>query len=95
MEAAKLPCSVSRRGMGSDVVLRIKCNKWVNKRCSGIRKFLKKAVDYVCRKYFDFFIGTENDEGVTQDKNNIKKKQISRTVYLETMEKCMKLQLQE
>ena len=67
MKASKFACSVSKTGVERNSILCIKCNCWVHKRCSGIRKCLTKIVDFERRKCSGFTDSTKADEEVTKD----------------------------
>ena len=40
------PCAVCRKGVGSNSILCGVCNKWVHKRCSGIRGRLQHVLGF-------------------------------------------------
>jgi hypothetical protein len=47
----KWPCSICKKGVGRNSLQCIKCEKWVHKRCSGVKGSLVKASQtYVCRR---------------------------------------------
>ena len=65
---SKFLSSVCRRGVGSNsivCIVCIECNSWVHRKFPGLRKFLRKAVDFVCFKCFGFIANTEDDRDLT------------------------------
>jgi len=53
-KAAKWPCGVCGRGVGS-----ISCHKWVYKKCSGIKESMYKVMrSFICRGYSNPVIST-------------------------------------
>ena len=46
--SGKYPCSVCRKGVGSNSIQCSKCKMWVHKRCSGLKSRLKVQLDFVC-----------------------------------------------
>ena len=47
--SGKWPCSVCRKGVGSNSLFSNCCTHWVHKGCSGIRGRLTAVKDYKCR----------------------------------------------
>ena len=45
----KHPCGVCGKGVGSNSVLCLTCDKWIHKRCSGVRGSLTKVQNFECR----------------------------------------------
>jgi len=49
-KAAKWPCGVCGRGVGSNSIQSTSCNKWVHKKCSGIKGSMYKVMkSFICR----------------------------------------------
>jgi len=49
-KAARWPCGVSGRGVGSNSIQCTSCQKWVHKRCSGIKGSMYKVMrSFICR----------------------------------------------
>jgi len=49
-EAARWPCGVYGRGVGSNSIQCTSCQKWVHKKCSGIKSSLSKVMkSFICR----------------------------------------------
>jgi len=49
-KAARWPCGVSGRGVGSNSVQCTSCHKWVHKKCSGIKGNMYKVMrSFICR----------------------------------------------
>ena len=69
--ASKFPSSVCRRGVENKFILYVKCNSWVHKKCYEIRKYLSRAVDFVCRKCSGSTCNVDDEKGVTLDSNVI------------------------
>ena len=45
-----LPCGVGGRGVGSNSIQCISCQKWVHKKCSGIKGSMTKVMkSFICR----------------------------------------------
>ena len=44
--AGKYPCSVCRKGVGSNSIYCARCSHWVHKKCSGVIRSLKSNPDY-------------------------------------------------
>jgi len=42
-EKAKWPCGVCKKGVGNNWILCHGCKKWINKRCSGVKRSLHKS----------------------------------------------------
>ena len=49
-KAAKWPCGVCGRGVGSNSIQRTICHRWVHKKCSGIKGSMYKVMgSFICR----------------------------------------------
>ena len=48
-KSGKWPCSVCRKGVGSNSIRCVDCKGWVHKRCSGILGSLTGVVDFHCK----------------------------------------------
>ena len=49
-KAARWPCGVCGRGVGSNLIQCTVCQQWVHKKCSGIKDSLCKAMkSFICR----------------------------------------------
>ena len=49
-KAARWPCSVCNKGVGSNSLQCTRCQKWVHKKCSGIKGSMSKvAKSFICR----------------------------------------------
>jgi len=49
-KAAKWPCGVCGRGVGSNSVQCTSCHKWVHKKCSGIKESMYNVMrSFICR----------------------------------------------
>ena len=49
-KAARWPCGVCSKGVGSNSLQCTRCQKWVHKKCSGIKGSLSKvAKSFICR----------------------------------------------
>ena len=49
-KAARWPCGVCGRGVGSNSVQCTSCQKWVHKKCSGIKGSMYKVMkSFICR----------------------------------------------
>ena len=48
-KSGKWPCSVCRKGVGSNSICCVDCKSWVHKRCSGILGSLKDLVGFRCK----------------------------------------------
>jgi len=49
-KAARWPCGVCGRGVGSDSIQCTSCHKWVHKKCSGIKGSTYKVMRlFICR----------------------------------------------
>jgi len=49
-KAAKWPCGVCGRGVGSNSIQCTSCHKWVHKKCSGIKGSMYNAMrSFICR----------------------------------------------
>ena len=52
-KAARWPCSACGRGAGSDSIQCISCQKWVHKKCTGIKGSMYKVMkSFICRGLF-------------------------------------------
>ena len=49
-DSGEHPCGVCRKGVGDNLILFVKCLRWVHKRCSGISGKLKSNVDFHCTR---------------------------------------------
>jgi hypothetical protein len=49
-ESGKYPCSVCLKGVGSNAIQCGSCQKWVHKKCSGVKGKLKADSTFQCRK---------------------------------------------
>ena len=49
-DSGKYPCSVCRKGVGSNSIFCSGCSYWVHKKCSGIKGALKTNHDYQCSR---------------------------------------------
>ena len=48
--AVKFPCSVCNKGVRSNCIQCNKCNKWVHKKCSGVKgSLMKVSAQFVCK----------------------------------------------
>ena len=50
-DSGKYPCSVCRKGVGSNSFYCAGCSHWVHKKCSGVIGSLKSNPDYHCSRY--------------------------------------------
>jgi len=49
-KAARWPCGVCGRGVGSNSIQCTTCHKWVHKKCSGIKGSMYKVMrSFICR----------------------------------------------
>jgi len=49
-KAGRLPCSVCGRGFGNTSIQCTTCEKWVNRKCSGIKGSMYKVMKrFICR----------------------------------------------
>jgi len=49
-KAVRWPCGVCSKGVGSNSLQCISCQKWVHRKCSGIKgSMLKVAKSFICR----------------------------------------------
>ena len=49
-KAARWPCGVCGRGVGSNSIQCTSCHKWVDKKCSGIKGSMYKVMrSFICR----------------------------------------------
>ena len=46
--SGKYPCGVCRKGVGVNSVFCGKCEKWIHKRCSGVKDVLQANNDFIC-----------------------------------------------
>ena len=60
--SGKFPCVVCKKRVGANSIRCVLCNKWVNKRCSGIVGSLKNGMDYHCRRCTGVLRDQEVDE---------------------------------
>ena len=49
-DSGKYPCSVCRKGVGSNSIQCGKCNHWVHKKCSGIQGRLSADPTFTCKR---------------------------------------------
>ena len=49
-DSGKYPCSVCRKGVGSNSIYCAGCSHWVHKKCSGVIGSLKSNPDYRCTR---------------------------------------------
>ena len=49
-DSGKYPCSVCRKGVGSNSIYCAGCSHWVHKKCSGVTGSLKSNPDYRCSR---------------------------------------------
>ena len=49
-DSGEYPCSVCRKGVGSNSIYCVGCSHWVHKRCSGVTGSLKSNPDYRCSR---------------------------------------------
>jgi len=53
-KAARWPCGVCSKGVGSNSLQCTSCQKWVHKKCSGIKGSMSKvAKSFICRGCLD------------------------------------------
>jgi len=58
-KAARWPCGVCGRGVGSNSIQRTSCHKWVHKKCSGIKGSMYKVMkSFICRGCLNPVIST-------------------------------------
>ena len=50
MDSGEYPCSVCRKGVGSNSTYCAGCSHWVHKKCSGVTGSLKSNPDYRCSR---------------------------------------------
>jgi len=49
-KAGRWPCGVCGRGVGSNSIQCTSCQKWVHKKCSGIKGSMSKVMkSFICR----------------------------------------------
>jgi len=49
-KAVRLPCGVCSKGVGSNSLQCTSCQKWVHKKCSGIKSSMSKVANsFICR----------------------------------------------
>ena len=54
MHHSRWPCGFCRKGVGSNSIQRTSCQKWVHKKCSGIKNSISKvAKSFICRGYLN------------------------------------------
>ena len=49
-DSGKYPCGVYKKGVGRNSIQCSICEKWVHKRCSGVKGNLQNVVDFTCKK---------------------------------------------
>ena len=49
-DLGKYPWEVSKKGVGRNSIQCTICEKWVHKRCSGVKGNLRNVVDFTCKK---------------------------------------------
>ena len=49
-DSGEYPCSVCRKGVGSNSIYCAGCSHWVHKKCSGVTGSLKSNPDYRCSR---------------------------------------------
>ena len=49
-DSGEYPCSVCRKGVGSNSIYCAGCSHWVHKKCSGVTSSLKSNPDYRCSR---------------------------------------------
>ena len=49
-DSGEYPCSVCRKGVGSNSIYCAGCSHWVHKKCSGVTGSLKSNLDYRCSR---------------------------------------------
>jgi len=47
-ETGKYPCGICRKGVGTNSIQCTACQKWIHKKCSGIKGKLKEGMGYRC-----------------------------------------------
>jgi len=53
-KAARWPCGVCNEAVGSNSLQCTRCQKWVHKKCSGIKGSMSKvAKSFICRGYLN------------------------------------------
>jgi len=58
-KAARWPCDVCGRGIGSNLIQCTSCHKWVHKKCSGIKGSMYKVMrSFICRRCSNPVIST-------------------------------------
>jgi hypothetical protein len=67
-DTGKFPCSICAKGVGSNSIRCSKCEKWVHKKCSGVKGRLKADIVYCCRK-------CKTNGGVTNPKTGLGRKE--------------------
>ena len=50
-DSGEYPCSVCRKGVGSNSIYCAGCSHWVHKKCSGVTGSLKSNPDYRCNNF--------------------------------------------
>jgi len=62
-KAARWPCVVCVRGVGSNSIQYTSCQKWVHKKCSGINGSTYKVMKlFICRGCFNPVISTSRSK---------------------------------
>jgi len=60
-KAARWPCGVCGRGVGSNSIQSTSCHKWVHKKCSGIKGSMYKVMrSFICRGCSNPLISTDH-----------------------------------
>ena len=76
-KAATWLCGVCGRGVGSNSIQRISCQKWVHKKCSGIKGSMYKVMrSFICRACLNPVISTGDtsvDIGVSANLEEVDK----------------------
>jgi len=58
-KAVRWPCGVSGKGVGNNSIQRTSCQKWVHKKCSGIKGSMSKVMkSFTCRGCVNPVMGT-------------------------------------
>ena len=71
MRMRKYLCSVCGKGMGRNSVQSTKCQHWVYKRCSGVRRSLTQEKDLTCKNCILGVLFEDEDKMITLDGDNI------------------------
>jgi len=59
LKAVRWPCGVCGRGIGNNSIQCTSCQKWVNRKCSGIKGSMYKVMrTFICRGYVNPVTGT-------------------------------------